>query len=155
MAAQTSWASEVRQLSITDRGCNRGIHGGSCAAYMTGQHPNAYLRDGVYLMNRRRFLQLTGATGAAALTASCNRINSVACVRNHVGKQPASLAHTVSIGTSVFNGLAYRTGGGVCSRPILRHLQLPCLAVALPPPVVLRNAPRIRDKSAFDINEHF
>ena len=55
----------------------------------------------------------------------------------------------------VFNGLAYRTGGGVCSRPLLRHLQLPCLAVALPPSVVLRNAPRIRDKSAFDINEHF
>src|ERR1700737_576628 len=29
-------------------------------------------------MNRRGFLQLIGATGAAALTASCNRINSVA-----------------------------------------------------------------------------
>lgn len=29
-------------------------------------------------MKRRGFLQLTGATGAAALTASCNRINSVA-----------------------------------------------------------------------------
>jgi sulfite dehydrogenase (cytochrome) subunit A len=28
-------------------------------------------------MNRRGFLQLIGATGAAALTASCNRINSV------------------------------------------------------------------------------
>ena len=28
-------------------------------------------------MNRRGFLQLMGATGAAALTASCNRINSV------------------------------------------------------------------------------
>src|SRR5713226_7623693 len=29
-------------------------------------------------MNRRGFLRLIGATGAAALTASCNRINSVA-----------------------------------------------------------------------------
>src|SRR5713101_5487965 len=28
-------------------------------------------------MNRRGFLQLIGATGAAALSASCNRINSV------------------------------------------------------------------------------
>src|SRR3979490_3623009 len=28
-------------------------------------------------MNRRGFLQLIGATGAAALTSSCNRINSV------------------------------------------------------------------------------
>jgi hypothetical protein len=55
-------------------------------------------------MNRRGFLQLTGATGAAALTASCNRINSVACVRNHVGKQPASLAHAVSIRTSCSTG---------------------------------------------------
>ena len=47
----------------------------------------------------------------------------------------------------MFNGLPYRTGGGVCSRPLLRHLQLPCLAVALLPPVVSRNAPRIRDKA--------
>src|SRR2546421_10703726 len=31
---------------------------------------------GRYLMNRRGFLQLIGATGAAALTSSCNRINS-------------------------------------------------------------------------------
>ncbi|HWY54459.1 MAG TPA: twin-arginine translocation signal domain-containing protein, partial [Terriglobales bacterium] len=29
-------------------------------------------------MNRRGFLQLIGATGVAALTASCSRINSVA-----------------------------------------------------------------------------
>src|SRR5260370_34455162 len=33
--------------------------------------------DGRFWMNRRGFLQLIGATGAAALTASCNRINSV------------------------------------------------------------------------------
>src|SRR3989440_11670779 len=31
---------------------------------------------GRYLMNRRGFVQLIGATGAAALTSSCNRINS-------------------------------------------------------------------------------
>src|ERR1700731_882415 len=30
-----------------------------------------------YLMNRRRFLRVIGATGAAAVTASCNRISSV------------------------------------------------------------------------------
>jgi sulfite dehydrogenase (cytochrome) subunit A len=28
-------------------------------------------------MNQRGFLQLVGATGVAALTASCNRVNSV------------------------------------------------------------------------------
>src|SRR6267378_4207384 len=32
---------------------------------------------GSYFMNRRGFLQLIGATGAAALTSSCNRITSV------------------------------------------------------------------------------
>ncbi len=35
-----------------------------------------YRRDGRHLMDRRGFLQLIGATGAAALTASCNRISS-------------------------------------------------------------------------------
>src|SRR5260370_39016287 len=42
-----------------------------------GSKIHEYRREGSYFMNRRGFLQLIGATGAAALTGSCNRINSV------------------------------------------------------------------------------
>src|SRR6266404_6577011 len=104
MAAQTSWVSEVLQSSITDPSKSR-MRQRNSWRFLRGIHDRATSeRNGSYLMNRRGFLQLTGATGAAALTASCNRINSVACVRNRVGKQPASLAHAVSIRTSCSTG---------------------------------------------------
>src|SRR5712692_6369017 len=44
---------------------------------LEGSKTHEYRREGSYFVNRRGFLQLLGATGAAALTASCNRINSV------------------------------------------------------------------------------
>src|SRR6267378_3363270 len=52
-----SWA---HRCSVGLAGCPAGI------ALASRRHP----------MNRRGFLQLIGATGAAALTSSCNRINS-------------------------------------------------------------------------------
>src|SRR5260370_18544149 len=42
---------------------------------LEGSKTHEYRRKGSYFMNRRGFLQLLCATGAAALTASCNRIN--------------------------------------------------------------------------------
>src|SRR5260370_10719162 len=42
-----------------------------------GSKTREYRRKGSYFMNRRGFFQLIGATGASALTASRNPINSV------------------------------------------------------------------------------
>src|SRR3984893_6567717 len=44
---------------------------------MMTRKPANSARDGSYSINRRGFLQLIGATGVAALTASCNRLDSV------------------------------------------------------------------------------
>ncbi len=44
---------------------------------MMGRKPTNSAREGSYSINRRGFLQIMGATGIAALTASCNRLSSV------------------------------------------------------------------------------
>src|SRR3979411_1018436 len=54
---------------------------------MMGRKPANRTRHGSYSINRRGFLQIIGATGVAALTASCNRINSVV----GTSSSPASL----------------------------------------------------------------
>src|SRR5260370_29559636 len=44
---------------------------------MMGRKRTNSAREGSYSINRRGFLQIMGATGIAALTASCNRLSSV------------------------------------------------------------------------------
>src|SRR6202158_3805201 len=49
---------------------------------MMTRRPAKSSRDGSYSINRRGFLQLIGAAGAAALASSCKRINPVAETRS-------------------------------------------------------------------------
>src|SRR5258708_13586582 len=55
----------------------RHAFGEGISEILEGSKTHEYRREGSYFVNRRGFLQLLGATGAAALTASSNRINSV------------------------------------------------------------------------------
>ena len=76
-AAHFRSGKRVAKVTSSRASCERHTSADAISEIHVASKTYEYRGDGRYWMNRRGFLQLMGATGAAALTASCNRINSV------------------------------------------------------------------------------